>query len=119
MNHKPLNICSLLLFLCMCLWLSSCKKDALQVEEEKEYLQTNASPIVDPMFSTATHLLLKPGNIAYINPGGDIMWDATYKISGKKLTVKMKDSDSQFKFTIVSEEELHGQDGEVLKLVKR
>lgn len=106
--------CVLLLTICF----TACKKDALKVNEEKRYAQTNAQPPTDPILGTAVHLTLKPNGRADILPGGDIVWAGSYDISGTKLTVKVDELDMKFRFTIVSEEELHGENGEILKLQK-
>lgn len=104
----------LLIILCM----GACKKDALQVNEEKEFIQVNAATATD-LVGGGVDLLLKPNGIAGINPGGDIVWNATYDISGNKLPVKIKETNTKYQFTIISDEEIHGQNGEILKLVKK
>jgi hypothetical protein len=107
----------LFLLLTVLFWLTSCKKDALKVKEQTKYFQINAPAPTGTLHATGISLELWPQGIAYINPGGhDFLWGATYKISGKKLTVKS--GDYLYKFTIVSEEELHGENGEILKLFK-
>lgn len=97
---------------------TACKKDALKVNEEKHYVQTNAQTPSDPLLGTATDLTLKPNGRANILPGGDIVWTGDYDISGRKLTVTVAELNTKFLFTIISEEELHGEHGEVLKLQK-
>jgi hypothetical protein len=115
MNTFTIKLPCLLLSLVILL-STACKKDALEVKEEKRFMQTNAH-ITDPMFG-AVSLTLRPNEQALINPGGDIVWSATYKISGKDLTVKVPDIDSKFKFSIVSDKELHGSNGEILQLIE-
>lgn len=112
------TIRNLICLLLIALSFTACKKDALQVNEEKRYEQVNAQPATDPMFGTAVTLILRPNGQGYINPGGDIVWPATYKISGKKITVTMEESQRKYRFDIISDEELHGTDGEILKLSK-
>jgi len=96
--------------------LAACKKDALEVTKDSYYIQVNAGPQTDPLISTATTLMLRPGGIADIMPGGDIVWRGTYKISGKRLTVTVKELETKFRFTIISATELHGEGGSVLRL---
>lgn len=109
-----LIICTLLLTICF----TACKKDALKVNEEKRYIQTNAQPPSDPILGTAVHLTLKPNGRADILPGGDIMWAGDYDVSGRKLTVNVAELNTKFRFTIINKEELHGENGEILKLQK-
>jgi hypothetical protein len=104
--------------LIMVVGLGACKKDALEIKEEKEFMQVNARPATDPILGTAVHLVLKPNGVASIKPGGDIVWTATYNISGKTITVKVRDTNSTYKFNVISSEEIHGEHGEILKLVK-
>ena len=105
--------------LLMTLGLASCKKDALEVKEAKEFRQVNAPPATDPLLGTAMYLILKPNGAAGFLPGGDIVWTATYNISGKTINVKVPDINTRYKFSVISDEELHGENGEILKLVKR
>jgi hypothetical protein len=97
--------------------LVGCKKDALQIREEKSYHQVNAAPTTDRLLGNAVSLTLKPGGSALINPGGDIMWSASYKISGSKIKVHVPDLDKNYQFTIISDNELHGENGEVLRIL--
>jgi hypothetical protein len=96
--------------------MGACKKDALVVDTEKRYNQVNIEKPVD-LLGGGVMLVLKPDGIADINPGGDIIWNGTYKISGNKISVKATQIDTKFNFTIISNEELRGSNGEVLKLV--
>jgi hypothetical protein len=107
---------SYVFLLSMIVLLTACKKDAMEVKEEKRFVQVNAAPS-DPMFGGVS-LTLRPNGVGTINPGGDIVWPASYKIRGNKLSMKVQEINSEFKFTIVSSEELHGSNGEVLKLEK-
>lgn len=102
------------LMLLVLLSLSACKKDALTIDAEKIYVQSNAAKATDPMFSNALYLSLKPDGIAGINPGGDIIYQASYKIKGDKITVSVTDFNMKFKFIVISDSELHGENGEVL-----
>lgn len=111
---KIKNWCILLL---MALCFGACKKDALKVDTEKTYVQPRTSPATS-LEDGGFWLTLKPGGKADILPGGDIVWRATYDISGTKITVKIAETDQKFKFTIISDDELRGPYGEVLKLTQ-
>lgn len=97
--------------------LTACKKDAITVDQEKVFVQSNASKPTDPILGTSMNLTLKPGGKANILPGGDIVYQATYKIKGDKIEVKAEMINQKFKFTVISESELHGEHGEILTLL--
>lgn len=96
---------------------SSCKKDALKITTEKTYSQPSVEAAHD-LYGGAMSLTLKPGGMASINPGGDIVYSGNYDISGHKITVKVEQTQSKYIFTIISDEEIHGENGEILMLVK-
>lgn len=109
------NLCCLLIIM---LSFGACKKDALEVKQQKTFVQVEVAPATD-LPGGGINLTLKPDGTANINPGGDIVWSGTYDISGNKITVKVQQIDTKFKFTIVSDEEIHGEHGEILKQVKK
>ena len=79
---------------------NSCKKDQLNIDREKTYVQIEPKvQVSDPNFG-GWSLTLYPNNVADINPGGDIVYRGTYKINGSSLKVKT-DNDS-YKFKIIS-----------------
>jgi len=94
---------------------SACKKDAIKIDTEKRYTQEKSVPATD-LAGGAMTLVLKPDGMADFNPGGDIVYRGNYDISGKKITVKIPDLDMKYKFTIISEQELQGENGEKLTL---
>jgi hypothetical protein len=96
--------------------LMACKKDALKIKEDKEYIQINAREPVSAYENSAIYLTLKPNGKADVLPGGDIVYRASYKIKGKKIKVEIADISLRLTFTIVSPSELHGEHGEVLML---
>lgn len=104
------------LILGIVLCLMACKKDALEIKEEKEYVQINAPEPVFPYEGSIVILTLKPNGKADVLPGGDIVYRASYKIKGKKIKVEIADVSLRLTFTIVSPTELHGEHGEILKL---
>jgi len=116
---KPITTKSYLINLCFVLiavlGLAACKKDALKVDTEKYYVQASSAPVTD-LLGGGMSLTLKPNGTADINPGGDIVWSGTYNISGKKITVKVPDINIKYNFTIVSNDEIHGENGQILKL---
>ncbi|MEP6612739.1 MAG: hypothetical protein ABJA76_12665 [Mucilaginibacter sp.] len=113
----PRTLCALLMFIAV-LSLNACKKDALEIKVEKTYAQARTAPATDLVEGGIT-LTLKPDGTAGINPGGDIVWSSTYDISGKKITVKVRDLNTTYKFTVISDEEIHGEHGEILKLISQ
>ena len=104
------------LLLILCVSLNACKKDALIVDEEKSYFQINGPAPVDPTMGTSTYLILKPDGTAGFFPNGDIISLAKDKVRGNKIIVDVADLNKTFRFTIVSNTELHGEKGEILKL---
>lgn len=107
---------TLVFLLIAALSFTACKKDALEVKTEKTFVSATSTPATD-LAGGRTELTLKPGGSASILPGGDILWNGTYKISGKKITVYVQQSDEKYRFTIISDTEIHSEYGEVLKLV--
>lgn len=95
----------------------SCKKDALVVKKNMHYYQINTDPKdVDGIFSQS--ITLGPKGQAGFRPGGDIEYKATYKIKGKKITVTIKDPKLTSYFIIISDTELHAENGAILMLDK-
>ena len=106
---------NVLLTLMMFISLNACKKDALKVDTEKRYVGETSAPPTD-LAGGAMSLVLKPGGVADINPGGDIVYRGSYDISGKKITVKIPDLEMKFRFTIITDQELEAESGEKLRL---
>ncbi|PTT00001.1 hypothetical protein DBR11_11135 [Pedobacter sp. HMWF019] len=98
--------------------LVSCKKDALHIDQQKRYYQINASPGMDAEVSAAIILTLYPKGEANLIPGGDIGYASKYKIKGKEITVEINPPNPPLTsyFTIISDTELHGKNGEILML---
>lgn len=116
MKKQVPHLKNALLMLFMLISLVACKKDAIKIDSEKRYVQQTDAPVTD-LAGGPMSLTLKPGGVADLNPGGDIVYRGTYDISGKKITVKIPDLDTKFKFTIISEKELESESGEKLKLM--
>lgn len=93
--------------------LLSCSKK-LDVNEEMTFMQVNGGGYGE--YSGPMHIGLRPDGRAFFYPGsGDIVWDGYYKIKGKKLKYMDRDRDTDYTFEIISETELKGERGEVLK----
>lgn len=112
---NPLSKILLLLGIVI-LSITGCKKDALEIEKEMVFYE-NTPDTTNPELVPGITLTLKPGGTAKFFLSTDITRAATYKINGKKLIVNVPDLDKKFRFTIVSETELRGEKGEILKLV--
>lgn len=77
-----------------------CKKDQLNIDREKTYVQNEPQPIVANSYFGGWYLTLYPDGVADINPGGDIVYRGTYKISGSSLKIKIEQD--SYKFRIIS-----------------
>lgn len=106
----------LLLTLLLSVFMSGCKKDALNVETEKHFIQEDFKVSPSNPEMGGWRLFLQPDGRADIVPGGDIAYRGTYKVRGKKLTV---DTDGKvFEFEILSETRIkEKQYGIVLRYV--
>lgn len=103
--------------------VTGCKKK-LDVKEDKYFEQVNwvdPGGERDPIAGTGPmHLELRKNGQAFLYPGsGDIVWDGTYKISGDKLKVTITGMNQSYKFSILSNEELKAESGELLHLKNR
>ncbi|WP_026309813.1 hypothetical protein [Niabella aurantiaca] len=94
------------------LFLSCSKK--LDVNEDMTFTQVNGSGYGE--YSGPMHIELRSDGRAFFYPGsGDIVWDGYYKIKGGKLKYKDPNRETGYTFEIISETELKGERGEVLK----
>ncbi|RQO70569.1 hypothetical protein DBR43_21430 [Pedobacter sp. KBW06] len=100
--------------------LVSCKKDAQHMEKGTRFIQKNAAPGFGSgdENSQAIILTLYPRGEANLIPGGDVGFASKYKIRGKKITVEILPPNEPLKlrFTVVSEKELRGEKGQILRL---
>lgn len=94
----------LLILLAIC--LTGCKKNSLEVKQDKIYVQINMPRPAIPGTNTGTSLTLKPNWNASITPPGDITYVGSYKIINKKIIIKIPDLNKEFTFDIVSETRL-------------
>jgi len=84
-----------------------CKKDKITVDQEKSFLQVDPPRTVNNSLEGGSmHVTLKPGGVADINPGGDILYRGTYKIKGDQLKIKVSDFKDDFEFKILSETDI-------------
>lgn len=118
MRKHSIYVTTVLLFVSMI--LVSCKKDALRIEKEKRYIQVNAGPGFGPGDENSRTLILTlyPRGEANLIPGGDVGFTSKYKIRGKEITVEIVPPNEPLKllFTVVSEKELRGEQGQILRL---
>jgi hypothetical protein len=91
--------------------LNACKKDAISVKTEKAYFERVVLQPGD--WYTGMGLRLQPNGIATLIEGGDAASVGKYKIRGNKLTLNIVGI-KPFKFTIISEQEIHAETGEKL-----
>ena len=93
--------------------LNACKKDAISVKAEKFYYERVVLP--PGGWGGGMGLRLRPNGTAMLIEGGDIASEGTYNIRGSKLTLRI-DGTKPYKFTIISEQEIHAETGEKLLL---
>lgn len=100
------------------LCFSSCKKDQLVIDVEKEFVQIEPKVVLNNPYGGGWILKLKPGGVADIIPSGDIAYNGTYKINGS--SVKVKTEQESFIFEIISETNIENKKyGVVLKWNKK
>ncbi|MFD2286917.1 hypothetical protein GJU39_09215 [Pedobacter petrophilus] len=94
----PVVVITLILF------LFSCKKDQLIVDQDKNYVQVDFKSDQNNPFLGGWGLKLSPDGTADVVPSGDIYYRGTYKINGETITVKT--DQETFKFEILSETDI-------------
>ena len=109
------NTFSIVILIFLSLTFSSCEKDAISVESEKTYAENlPASPY--GWGSAAMGLTLRPDGTATLIEEGDMASDGKYKIKGNQLILKTGSYPDDWKFTIISEQEIHSPNGKKLML---
>jgi hypothetical protein len=94
---------------------TGCKKDQLEINEEKIYSEVMKEPVDE--FMGGWSLTLTPDGVADVTPGGDIYYRGTYKINGSKIKVKTPQNSGSYTFEIISENEIKEKEfGAILKL---
>jgi hypothetical protein len=97
--------------------ISGCKKDKMEVTEEKRFSQVGH--VATNAYDGGWWLSLSPDGRADLLPGGDISYRGTYKIQGAKIKVKTEQGSQSFTFIIVSDVEIREKEyGTVLRLSK-
>jgi hypothetical protein len=113
---KPItNTYSILILLFLSLTFSACKKDAISVESEKVYSE-NLPVVPGGWGSSSMSLTLRPNGTATLIEGGDMASEGKYKIRGHQIIFKTGSYSDDWKFTIVSEQEIHSPNGNKLML---
>jgi len=95
---------TLTLLLAVSVFLSACKKDKIEVNEEKVFIQKNLPPDTTPHYASVWFLVLKPDGTADITPGGDIVYRGKHNIKGSLL--KVKTDNTTYEFDILSATEI-------------
>ncbi|MFD1257375.1 hypothetical protein ACFQ3S_11255 [Mucilaginibacter terrae] len=95
---------ALTLLLALSAFLSACKKDKIEVDQEKVFIQKNLPADTTPGYVSAWYLVLKPDGSADIAPGGDIVYRGKHDIKGSLL--KVKTDNTTFEFDILSATEI-------------
>ena len=89
-----------------------CKKDKLEVKEIKEYREVGHVPT--NAYDGGWGLNLQPDGVADVNPGGDILYRGTYKITGSKINVKTPQNSGVYTFEIISESQIREKSTEAI-----
>lgn len=109
------NTCLTFMLAAVIVFFSSCKKDKLMVNEEKEFVQVGHKPTNS--YDGGWQLTLRPDGIADVLPGGDIVFRGTYKINGSRIKVKTEQNQAAYTFDILSETDIKEKEfGTVLRL---
>ncbi|MES2828790.1 MAG: hypothetical protein V4687_11555 [Bacteroidota bacterium] len=109
-TSKVFSIFTLFIFLTA---LNSCKKDVITVQEYMEYYERVVSPSSE--WKVGLHMILMPNGEAEVFENGYDRIRGSYNIRGKTLIVtipKLK----KYKFKIISEGEIYGDNGKTLIL---
>lgn len=106
---------TLILLLAVSVFLSACKKDKIDVDKEKVFLQVDVPKDTMPGYIGSWSVTLKPDGTAEVVPSGDIVYIGKYDIKGSSLKVKTQYED--FEFDILSSTEIKDKEyGVILRL---
>ena len=108
LNIKHLTIAASLFIIT----ITSCKKDKLEVKELREYREVGHVPT--NAYDGGWGLNLQPDGVADVNPGGDILYRGTYKITGSKINVKTPQNSGVYTFEIISESQIREKSTEAI-----
>ncbi len=93
---------------------SGCKKDLISVESERRYSEN--LPLPPGGWGIAMSLTIRPNGTATLVEEGDMASEGKYKIRGDKLIFKSASQVNDWKFSIISENEIHAPKGQKLTL---
>ncbi|RZK24583.1 MAG: hypothetical protein EOO43_07400 [Flavobacterium sp.] len=110
------NICPIVILMILSLTFSACKKDAISVKSEKVYSE-NLPALPGGWGSLSMSLTLRPDGTATLIEEGDMASEGKYKIKGQQLIFKTGSYPDDWKFTIISEQEIHSPSGKKLRLI--
>jgi hypothetical protein len=106
---------TLTLLLAISVFLTACKKDKIEVDKEKVFLQVDVPKDTAPGYVSSWAVTLKPDKTAEVIPGGDIVYGGNYEIKGSSLNIKT--DQVNFDFDILSATEIKDKKyGVVLRL---
>jgi len=95
---------TLTLLLAVSVFLTACKKDKIEVDKEKVFLQVDVPKDTAPGYVSSWAVILRPDKTAEVIPGGDIVNVGKYEIKGSSLKIKTDQAD--FDFDILSATEI-------------
>lgn len=109
------NIFPIFLLTLLSLAFCGCEKDAISVKSEKVYSENLPAP-PGGWGSPSMSLTLRPNGTATLIEEGDMASEGKYKIKGHQLIFKTGSYPDDWKFTIISEQEIHSPGGKKLTL---
>lgn len=109
-----IKIVHIVALIMLSLTFSACEKDAISVKSEKTYSEN--LPVPPGGWSISMSLTLRPNGTATLIEEGDMASEGSYKIKGNKLIFKTGSYPDDWKFTIISEQEIHAPGGQKLTL---
>lgn len=109
------NIFPILILTFLSLTFSACEKDAISVKSEKRYSENLPAP-QGGWGSLSMSLTLRPDGTATLIEEGDMASEGKYKIKGHQIIFKTGSYSDDWKFTIISEQEIRSPGGKKLTL---
>lgn len=106
---------SFMIMMILSFTLSSCEKDIISVKSDKIYSEN--LPVEEGGWgSLSMSLTLRPNGTAILIEGGDMASEGKYKITGDEIIFRTRSYPDDWKFKIISEQELQSPDGKKLML---
>jgi len=109
------NVFPIVMLVLLSLTFSACEKDAISVKSEKIYSE-NLPAEPGGWGSPSMSLTLRPNGTATLIEGGDMASEGRYKIKGNQIIFKSGSQLDDWKFTIISEQEIQSPFGHKLTL---